>query len=296
MILRIAKWTATVAIALVTLAVAGVAFLFYRAMPDYSGAAALPGLSAEVRVYRDAYGVPHIFAANMTDAARALGYVHASERLYEMEIQRRAGQGRLSEIIGPGLVSVDRFIRTLGFYREAESSYSALSPQAQAMLNAYADGVNVFLSNHRNRPPPELLLLGDDPEPWRPADTLVQGKLLSLQLSNNYQYEMDRAKLATKMAPDQARLLFPAPPPGAPITTQPVVESTHADASSPLQKLGEILPFAHGASNEWAISGAHTATGQPILANDPHLGIEAPIVWYLVRIVTPEGSVKGGSL
>src|SRR5579883_52115 len=296
MALRIVKWAAIVVVALAALAVGGVAFLFYRAMPDYSGAAALPGLSAEVRVYRDAYGVPHVFAADGDDAARALGYIHASERLYEMEIQRRAGQGRLAEIVGPDLLGVDKFIRTLGFYRLAESSVGALSPEAQKTLQAYADGVNAFLASHRGRLPPEFLLLGDDPEPWRPADTLVLGKLLSLQLSNNYRLELERARLAAKLPPDQARLLFPTAPAGTPITTAPIADTSHAEAASPLEKLGEILPFAHGASNEWVISGAHTVTGKPILANDPHLGIEAPIVWYLARIVTPEGWVKGASL
>ncbi len=187
MALRIVKWAAIIVVALIVLAVGGVAFLFYRAMPDYAGTAALPGLSAEVRVYRDAYGAPHIFAATMNDAARALGYVHASERLYEMEIQRRAGQGRLSEIAGPDLIGVDKFIHTLGFYRLAESSLAALSPEAQKTLQVYADGVNAFLQSHRGRLPPEFLLIGDDPEPWRPADTLVLGKLLSLQLSSNYE-------------------------------------------------------------------------------------------------------------
>ena len=296
MALRIVKWAAIVVVALVALAVGAVAFLFYRSMPDYAGTVALPGLSAEVRVYRDAYGAPHVFASNNDDAARALGYVHASERLYEMEIQRRAGQGRLSEIVGPDLVGVDKFIRTLGFYRLAESSFAALSPETQKTLQAYADGVNAFLKSHRGRLPPEFLVLGDDPEPWRPADTLVLGKLLSLQLSNNYRLEIDRAKLATKLPPDQARLLFPSPPAGTPITTSPLLHSEHAEALSPLDKLDEILPFAHGASNEWVISGAHTVTGKPILANDPHLGIEAPIVWYLARIVTPDGWVKGASL
>ena len=115
------------AIGLILAAAAAVpVFLFERAMPSYSGLEALPGLSAEVRVYRDNYGVPHIFAANRNDAARALGYVHASERLFQMEMQRRAGQGRLSEMAGPSMLDVDKFVRTLGLYRLAESSFRAL--------------------------------------------------------------------------------------------------------------------------------------------------------------------------
>jgi penicillin amidase len=296
MIVRLIKWAVILVLALIVLAVGAVAFLFYRAMPDYSGVARLPGLSGEVRVYRDAHGVPHIFAPSMNDAARAIGYVHASERLYQMEIQRRAGQGRLAEIAGPDLVGVDKFIRTLGFYRLATSSFAALSPEAQASYQAYADGVNAFLVSHKGQLPPEFLILGDDPEPWRPADSLVWGKLMSLQLSSNYNLEEARADLAQKMPPDMARLVFPAAPSGSPITTQPVSHSVHSELPSARDQLGALIGIDHGASNEWVISGAHTQTGKPILANDPHLGLEAPILWYLARIVTPELSIKGATV
>src|SRR5208283_3730433 len=121
----------------------------------------------------------------MDDAARALGYTHASERMFQMEILRRVGQGRMAEIRGADLLGVDKFIRTLGLYREAESSVSALSPWARKRLEFYADGVNAFLDSHKNALPPEFLLAGDSPEPWKPADSLVWGKLSSLQLSNN---------------------------------------------------------------------------------------------------------------
>ena len=140
-------------------------------MPAYSGVEKLPGLSAEVLVWRDAYGVPHIFSSSMDDAARALGYIHASERMFQMDILRRVGQGRMAEIRGGDLLGVDKFVRTLGFYREAESSFSALSPWAQKRLEAYAQGVNAFLANHPL--PPEFLLAGDNPEPWEAEPELV---------------------------------------------------------------------------------------------------------------------------
>ncbi len=187
--IRLLKAALKFLVVLVVVAVAGAAYLFYRAMPAYSGSVALPGLTGETRVWRDGYGAPHIFAANLDDAARALGYLHASERLYQMEINRRAGQGRVAEIAGPDLVGVDRFIRTLGLYPLAQSSFAALSPWAQQRLQAYADGVNAFLDSHRNALPPEFLILGDKPEPWTPADSLVWGKLMSLQLSSNYALE-----------------------------------------------------------------------------------------------------------
>jgi penicillin amidase len=271
-------------------------YLFWRAMPAYSGSEKLPGLSAEARVWRDAYGVPHIFAASMDDAARALGYLHASERLFQMEAQRRGGQGRLAEILGPDRVAGDKFVRTLGFYREAESSFSALSPAAQKRLQAYADGVNAFIDSHKDALPPEFLLIGDQPEPWKPADSLVFGKLLALELSNNYEFEALRARLRQKLGPEQASWMFPGVQPGAPITTEPTLGATHASAKSVKDQMGALIGVTHGASNEWVVAGSRTVTGKPILANDPHLGIGAPILWYLVRIVTPEGSVKGATV
>src|SRR5271166_4143228 len=292
---RLLKGLLRLAIALVVVATLFGAYLFWRAMPTYSGTAKLPGLSAEVRVWRDAYGVPHIFAASMDDAARALGYLHASERLFQMEAQRRGGQGRLAEILGADRLAGDKFVRTLGFYREAETSFSALSPQAQKQFQAYADGVNAFLDSHQNALPPELLLIGDRPEPWKPADTLVLGKLESLELSNNYEFEALRAHLAEKLGPEQSAWMFPGMKPGAPITTEPRLGDTHASGDSPKEQLGALIGITHGASNEWVVAGSRTVSGKPVLANDPHLGIGAPILWYLARIVTPEGSVKGGT-
>jgi penicillin G amidase len=293
---RLIKWVARLIFALIVVATLAGAYLFYRAMPAYSGAGKLPGLSAEVRVWRDAYGVPHIFAASMDDAARALGYLHASERLFQMEIQRHVGQGRIAEIQGADLLGVDKYIRTLGFYREAESSFSALSPWAQRRLTSYADGVNAFLDSHKDALPPEFLLAGDRPEPWKPADSLVWGKLLSLQLSHNYRQEALRAHLRQKLGEDEAGWLFPAMSPDSPITTKPVIEDRHGDDETIGDRIGDLIGLRRGASNEWVVAGSRTTTGKPILANDPHLELDAPILWYLARIVTPEGSVEGATV
>ena len=293
---RLIKGLLRLVIALVVVATLAGAYLFWRAMPAYSGRETLPGLSAEARVWRDAYGVPHIFAASMDDAARALGYLHASERLFQMELQRRVGQGRMSEFAGADLLNVDKFMRTLGFYREAEASFAALSPLAQKRLQAYADGVNAFLDTHGSALPPEFLISGARPEPWKPADSLVMGKLMALQLSHNYKLEALRAHLRQKLGPEQAAWIFPGMKPGAPITTEPALTSTHASSESIEDQIGALIGVSHGASNEWVVAGSRTVTGKPILANDPHLELGAPILWYLARIVTPEGSVKGGTL
>ncbi len=153
----------------------------------------------------------------MNDAARALGYVHASERLFQMEMQRRAGQGRLSEVIGSSTVGIDKFIRTLDLYRLAESSAKALSPDAQSLLAAYAGGVNAWIDTHHHSLPPEFVLMDMKPEPWKPADSVVWGKLMALQLSHNDKLEVLRAQLAKKLSPEQMKAMFP-PYGDAPVT------------------------------------------------------------------------------
>ena len=235
---------ASLILALVVLATLGGGYLFYRAMPATSGVETLPGLSAEVRVWRDHFGVPHIFAASMDDAARALGYTHASERMFQMEILRRVGQGRMAEIRGAELLGVDKFIRTVGFYREAETSVSALSPWAQKRLEAYADGVNAFLASHPL--PPEFLLAGDRPEPWRPADSLVIAKLEAYQLSQSFRLKLQRARLLQKFGPDEANWLFPAAKPGEPITTLPSLGDGHAARESIDGEIGALTGIGHG--------------------------------------------------
>jgi penicillin G amidase len=291
---RLIKWTASLVLALVVFAALAGFYLFYRAMPAHSGTERLPGLSAEARVWRDAYGVPHIFAGSLDDAARALGYLHASERMFQMDILRRVGQGRMAEIRGADLLPVDKFIRAVGFYREAASSFSALSPWAQKRLEAYAEGVNAFLANHAL--PPEFLLAGDNPEPWKPSDTLVIGKIEAYQLSQNFKLKLLRARLVGKLGEERANWLFPGAKPGDPITTLPAISETHASGENIDDQLGALTGIGQGASNEWVIAGSRTLTGRPILANDPHLELGAPILWYLARIVTPEMSVKGSTL
>ncbi len=291
---RLIKWAASSALTLVVVATFACAYLFYRAMPTYSGDERLPGLASEARVWRDNYGVPHIFASSIDDAARALGYLHASERMFQMDILRRVGQGRMAEIRGPDLLPVDKFIRTLGFYRQAETSFSALSPWAQKRLEAYAEGVNAFLTSHPL--PPEFLLAGDRPEPWRPADSLVIGKIEAYQLSQNFKLKLLRARLIAKLGEERAGWLFPGARTGDPVTTLPAISDTHASSDSIDDELGALTGIGKGASNEWVVAGSRTGTGKPILANDPHLELSAPILWYLARAVTPEGSLKGATI
>ncbi len=288
--------------ALIALAAGGGVYAFHavflRPMPDYQGQAALAGLEQPVGVLRDAHGVPHIFATSTPDALRALGYVHAGERFFQMETQRRAGQGRLSEIFGPVTLEADKLVRTLGLYALAQSSFEALSPDAQTQFKAYTEGVNAWLTTHRDRLPPEFRLLGFAPEPWQPADSVVWGKLMALQLSKNMELDRLRMHLIERVPFETWQSLFPRSF-DTPVTTSPLRTKTGMgpdEGNLGLAQLGRVTKLDHGASNEWVVAGSRTVSGKPILANDPHLGLEAPILWYLARIVTPEGEVKGATV
>src|SRR5271165_1509654 len=161
----------------------GGCYLYLRsALPQTDGRIALAGPKAEIRVERDADGVPRIIAQDDEDLAFGLGFVHAQERLFQMELQRRYGAGRLSEIFGPQAVATDRQMRVLGLYRAAEAEIPFLSATVRRGIEAYAAGVNAFLASRRGALPPEFLLLRFTPEPWRPADTLVWGKLMAVRL------------------------------------------------------------------------------------------------------------------
>src|SRR4051812_4087555 len=221
-------------------------------LPDFDGTVALPGLSATVEVARDRNAVPHIFARSQDDAYFALGWLHAQDRMWQMDFQRRIGAGRLSELIGTGSLRFDRMMRVLGFYRQAEASYAVLAPEVRAALDAYADGVNAWLDTRSGALPLEFQVLRHEPERWRPADSLVWGKLMALQLSGNYRDELLRARLMQKLTPQQVRDLFPDYPRSAPVSLMAGLETIDFD------RLHAALPPPFGpssASNEWVISG-----------------------------------------
>ena len=282
------------ALATIVLAAVGTVVVLVRAsLPDYEGEIAIPALTGPVEVIRDEHAVPHIFAASLPDAYRALGYVHAQDRLFQMEINRRIGAGRLAELIGETGLSADRFMRTVGLYAQAESAVAAMDEEVRAVIEAYAEGVNAWLIGNDGPLPPGVLALRVEPEPWRPADTVVWASLMALRLSNNLGDELLRARLADRLEPAQIADLWPAGPADQAVTL-PDLAALYRQL--PLDALAAALPdmFARAsASNEWAVSGQHTESGRPLLANDPHLGFSAPGLWYLARIVTPELTIAG---
>lgn len=281
-----------------------------RSLPQLDGEIKLAGLGAPVRIMRDAHGVPHIFAENHTDAARALGYIHAQDRMFQMDISRRVTQGRLSEIIGKDGLDYDRLFRTLDLAGSAMRSLAALSPEVQNYLQAYADGVNSWLAQSRQSLPLEYALLDFEPEPWRPEDSLLWGKAMAWKLSANWRQDALRAQLAAQYGKDRTERLFPKPSPEWPVTLKPLAQKSasyfwregavfHDDVNANAVAFDQLLDLpdiGSGASNEWVIDGTRSSTGKPLLANDPHLELGTPILWYLARISTPEMTISGATV
>jgi penicillin amidase len=279
------------------IALLGGGYLYLRSSrPQVDGTIVVRGLGHAVTIARDADGVPLIIAADDDDAAFGLGFVHAQDRLFQMELTRRYGAGRLAEIFGPQALASDRQMRVLGLYRLAEAEVKLLSPPVRRTLEAYAAGVNAFLRTRRGALPPEFLLLRFSPEPWRPADTLVWGKLMDLLLAGNYRGELLRARLARTLSSAELAFLYPQYPADAPTTLAALAPIYR---QLPFDRLYAALPPAVGpiyASNNWVVDGAHSTSGKPLVANDPHLQFGAPGFWYLARLKTPQHDIAGGTV
>jgi penicillin amidase len=295
---------------LVSVSLMGGFFWLRQSLPTIEGRIEVAGLDAPVEVVRDAYAVPHIEAASFRDAVFAEGFVHAQDRLWQMDFRRRLGSGRLAEVLGPAALPTDRFIRTLGFERAARASLAHLRPDTVALLEAYAAGVNAWLASRTGPLPLEFLILGYQPEPWTPLDSLVWMRVLALDLSGNWRDELLRSRLAKHLSSDQIADLWPASDAGAPVTLASSSERTGArthveDAvvelarGLPADALAAALPPAPPpgmGSNAWVLDGSRTASGAPLLANDPHLGLSAPGPWYLAHIRSPERELIGATM
>lgn len=281
------------------------------AFPPTQGTLHLPGLDGPVTVYRDGYGIPHIYAATAHDLFFAQGYLHAQDRFWQMDTWRHIGRGRLAEMFGESQVETDAFLRTLGWERLAEQEFADLPAEDKAILQAYADGVNAYLKDHTGAALSlEYVVLGLTnpdyrPAPWRPTDTLVWAKVMAWDLRSNMKAEIQRAILLGTLAPKQVADLFPE----YPFDRHPVIvpelsgqaHGTSGAVAAPdlarLRPLFEAVAQAFAAvdawtgptgagvgSNNWVVAGSRTATGMPFLANDPHLSAQIPSVWYEVGL------------
>ena len=296
-----------IAIVVVIALAAGGTILWLRgSLPTIEGTVELAGIDAPVEIIRDREGVPHIFAGTPEDAYFGLGYAHAQDRLWQMEMNRRIGAGRLSELLGDATLDIDKFMRVLGVYRYAKRTYARLDPESQRILDSYAAGVNAFLETRSGPLPPEFALFGVlgavrgggsvQPEPWRAADSIVWIKMMAWSLSGNWFGELQRARMASKLPASRIAEFFPPYMGNAPVAVAEMVP-TYRDL--PLDRMAALAPalLTEGnGSNNWVVSGEHTATGKPLLANDPHLGLAAPAIWYFAHLNAPGLNVIGATL
>ncbi|HUH13516.1 MAG TPA: penicillin acylase family protein, partial [Longimicrobiales bacterium] len=268
-----------ITLAVAALGVAALALYVRSALPPERGTIVLAGLSEPAEVWRDSLGVPHIWAEGAHDLMVAQGYVHAQDRLWQMELLRRAAEGRLAELFGPALVPSDRFLRTLGLWSAAGAAEATLEPGVRALLEAYAAGINAWIADTHGALPPELLLTRARPEPWTPRHSLAIEKIMAMDLSL-YQTSLSATRAAARLGAEALPVLLPGYPSwGGTIVDGPALPAVPGPAAA-LVASGSI---AH-ASNAWVIGGAHTASGRPILANDMHLALRAPSLWYLAAL------------
>ncbi|WP_334878303.1 penicillin acylase family protein [Nostoc sp.] len=292
-----------------------------QSFPQESGTIQLPELKAEVTVQRDKWGVPHIYAANSHDLFMAQGYIHAQERFWQMDFWRHIGSGRLSEMFGSSQVDTDKYLRTMGWARVAQQEIQEINAEMKAYLEAYADGVNAYLTEHQGSALSlEYIVLkflnpGYKPEPWQILHSLTWGKVMAYDLGRNFESEIERAILLKTLTPAQVEELFPPYPQDLPVILPELQQGETAgkgrnknvevllnspdilpaleSITKPMMALEKLIgPTGIGiGSNNWVISGQRTTTGKPILANDPHLGVQIPSIWYEVGLhCTPKSA------
>ncbi|MDT7834904.1 penicillin acylase family protein [Aquabacterium sp. OR-4] len=306
-----------------------------RVLPQTEGSLSLPGLGAELRIERDGHGIPTIRAASVRDAMFGLGVVHAQDRLWQMETHRRIGAGRLAEAFGEGALDTDKFIRILGVRRAAAAQWAQIGPAGREALTAYAAGVNAVIAQLKARPP-EFMLLGLQPEPWTPQDSLSWAIMMALDLGANWQAEVLRLRLAMQLPKARIDELMP-PYAGDPVPATQDYAAFYRSLKLDARQAGRTPPDAHAnahastslnanpnahaglpglgdaqlqrllalapeseidglGSNSWVLAGTRSSTGAPLLASDPHLKLSAPALWYFARIVAPGLDVAGASM
>ena len=312
---RIATYVTTTIVALLVLALVTLTVLVRLPFPETEGELTLEGLDGDVTVVRDDHGIPHLYGDSMADLMRGQGFVHAQERFFEMDVRRHTTSGRLSEIFGEATLETDTFVRTLGWREVAEREVALLSPETRAAFEAYADGVNAYLDQ---TDPGELAVeysvlgltgLDYEPEPWTTADSLAWLKAMAWDLRGNMVEELDRALALSMNSSARVAEIFPAYDAAArtPIVTQgAVVDGVYdqdatggsrlperpayvasrdardalTDVRDRVDRLPALLGKGSGiGSNSWVVSGDRSSTGQPLLANDPHLGVGMPGIW-----------------
>ncbi len=272
-----------------------------RPLPQTAGALTAPGLRATVEILRDRWGIPHIYARNNADLFFAQGYVHAQDRLWQMELQRRTARGELAELFGTAALESDRFVRTLGFGRIARQEAAAMALDEREAVESYCRGVNAFLAANARRLPLEFTILRCRPRPWEPTDLFAFGKIMALNLSLNWTLEIARARIVAAIGAERAAALDPLYPADQPLAIAPEVAYTPTIGAGALRAADALDPTIAGrdglqGSNAWVVGGERTRSGGPLLANDPHLALQIPALWYENHLVGGDYAVGGASI
>lgn len=289
------RWLVRLSVGLA--AVAAVAFLlgldfvsgFYRSLPAYDGTVHVTSLTQPVQILRDQHAVPHIVANSFEDAAFGLGFVHAQDRLWQMELSRRFIQGRLAEMLGELALDADILTRTMGLYQAASQALEHLSPDTRRALEAYSAGVNAYITTHRGRWPIEFVLAGITPEPWTPTDSIAVLKGMAFELSGNAFGEAARARLLPVLGLRGLEDFFP------PFDAAPLPSYLNDAFATTRTGLVRGVPDIT-ASDNWVVNGERSMSGKPLLANDPHLGFTIPSFWYLAHLSFGGEDIVGGTL
>lgn len=286
------------------------AWLYLRqATPRVDGDMALPNVNADVRIERDAHGIPTIRATSVRDAAYGLGVVHAQDRLWQLETHKRIGSGRMAEAFGEAALESDKFLRALGVKRTAEKQWAQTQGEARDMVLAYTAGINDVIAQQTKARPPEMLILGLALTPWTPADTMAWATMMAWDLGGNWNAELQRMRMAMKVPTERVHQLVPPYPGDKPLIGADfaaLYRSLKLDGTQASNAFDDVVQRMLAAappsgiegagSNNWVLSGHRTTTGHPLLANDPHLKLTAPALWYFVRMEAPGLSVAGASM
>lgn len=289
------KWLIVIAgiiAALALVAFIGFTWFMNKSKPVIDGELAVTILDQDVTVTRDEKGVPHIFAKTDADLYRAQGYVQAQDRLFQMDLARRQASGRLSEIIGEATINTDKHFRTFSLRDAAEKSLAAYDDESKQVLEWYAEGVNAFIAQAKesNTLSYEFALLGYEPEEWTVVDSLTIGKYMAYDLGGNWSTLAFRHWALQNFDEEKAKELFIKYPENASAIIEANIQNPVAVAG---QFSAEMLPNEFNGSNNWVVSGDKTKSGMPILADDPHLGLSTPSIWYQMHLQSPQQNVSG---
>ncbi|MBP9824764.1 MAG: penicillin acylase family protein [Thermoanaerobaculia bacterium] len=287
---KLLRFVVVVLLLVAALAAGGFYWLKSRGLPQREGQAALAGLQAPVEVRWDRWAMPYVRAASAADATAALGWLHANDRMFQMEMSRRAASGRLSELFGERALGFDKKVRRLRIYAAAEKLVAAASPESRELLAAYASGVNAWIETHQSGLPPEFRILGARPEPWRGADSMGIVFLMARQLSAIFEpNEEELFGFLREFGADRARELAGTPQAQVFDEVKRLADETPAAG----QPVGSNPEGSGLGSNNWAVAPGRSATHSAMVANDPHLGLGLPGVWFQAALRAPGYEVSG---